>query len=242
MAKTKFDLRKIAGQLIPFQSKEEAVEKIKNKVSELKMSDSEILEFIKQANVASQYDAYKNKGYKLNTDIDAITVVPSKVFEEITKVNLKKSASKKPSFFSNLKNVVSSSYSMKKKASLEVFKPVQNTDISSSLIELIKLSGINDRALKAVKDIELFAVNDLKSKKGEFISLSKKFEETIRRFPSLKSKYANLLDDRGSMGNSYLIPSAGDIVEVKKLQEKIANIVVEISKLSNVLDIIKRSV
>jgi hypothetical protein len=239
MTKTKFDLRKLAMQIVPFSSKEEAVDKIKKKVAELRMNDHEIIEFIKQANVASQYKAYKDNNFKLNTEINAVTVVPAHVFNEISKVNLKKTAAKAPTFFTNLKKVISSDYSVKKTASLKVFEKIEKPDLSKSLMELVKIASVNDRALKAVKDIESYAVNNLKYKKGEFIALSKKFEDYIRMFPSLKSKYASLLDDNGVMGTSIRTPSARDIVEIKTLQEKIGSVVLEISKLNNILDIVK---
>ena len=233
---TKFDLRKIAFSLLPFQSTDEATAKIKGKVAELKLSDLEIIEFIKQCNVANQYSAYKKAGFNMtSTNFDTVVINPVKLFNDLIKVSAFTTPVKTKNVFTNLKTAA-----LRKSSALEQ-KFTPKVDMSTQLMEMVKVAKTNIDAKFALKKIRSYAEFELLKTKQQFFKTASKFEDLVKSFPYMRAKYANLVDVKSGMGFvSNRIPTAKDIVEMRELSEKLGCLSDEIAHINNILDIIGR--
>ena len=237
--KTKFDLRKIAFELVPFKSQEDAINKIKQKVAELKLNDKECLEMVKQVNTASHYTAYKTANFMMSgDDMGVITVKPSQVFKELLKVSSLGKPQKKLSRFTLLKEKIGPRKLAKLEENFEL-----HSDPVGDILDIIKFSKLDTTeaidARIALKDIKKTAELETYKAKNEFIELANKFENCIKMFPNLRTKYASLIDvsKLDFIGNR--IPTARDIIEIRGIQEKLSALTDRLGELNNVIDLIE---
>ncbi len=234
---SKFDLRQMAFQLTPLKSKEDALKKVKEKVAELKLSDTEAIEFIKQLNTASQYGAFKTAEFKLDAgaNFDAVLLNPTSTFKELSKTAGITSLGSEPTQVGYFNR---SRLQQNNKAKVANLQAEEKTFSTIEALNVVKKASLEDEeawdALKRVK-------RDTKQQK---ISTLHTYQETIQAFETLVHKYAylenkyNQLVPEKSQQARQKAPTATEVVKATRLYEKLASLTTSLTNINLIESIV----
>lgn len=238
----KFSIRQLAFSLVPVHSEDEAAKLIKKAAQDNKMDDMQILELIRQVNVANQYHAFKKANFQVNgPGLDTITLDPAKIFDKLAKVAAFSSSRKAADqTFTSLR---AKSASLKKTAALSL-PEMETSDIEkyAFLKALVKQAMQEDKedALEAVHVLQRKVSEELRQVKQAFISESAHFDRLVAPFTALRQKYATLIDPKIIDVSVNRIPTAKDIVQIKASMEKISELAEACSHLGIMNEILVR--
>lgn len=235
----KFSIRHLAFSMVPLLKEEEAAQAISKVAEQHNLDDGQMLELIKQLNVANQYHSFKQANFQVSVDsIDVPTLDPAKVFKALNKVAAFEIKNKKTVGFLDLK----SSGKVKKVASLNM-PEIKENKYMSFLKELVKQADLDDVEAKvACIKLKDEVKTECKQVKMAFFSTIKKMEEQIAPYKSFHKKFAHLIDTEQfrDPGSTERIPSAQKLIEVNATIEKLAKLTEDYSKLNSMLHILER--